>query len=210
MDTDQLKRARKKRMPQNGWNAGGRIADTECLTVKGRPGGLQTGTQRPPSSRMHPGSSPVPAFLQQRQVLSSKTRPQPKRRLARQPLTYYLLVGGCAVLGSAILLMGNLINPLSLLSAKDPNAACQGKVQSQSVISREQLSQLLMIPERDRKVKVRRVLKAPYCILPSVEVRAGVKADREAYPLAFDPQTRLIVLYEGEEYAGYSFDVVDR
>ncbi|NJP12002.1 MAG: hypothetical protein HC866_23115 [Leptolyngbyaceae cyanobacterium RU_5_1] len=26
-----------------------------------------------------------------------------------------------------------------------------------------------------------------------------------AYPLAFDPQTWFIVLYEGDEYAGYSF-----
>ncbi|WP_179228673.1 hypothetical protein [Leptolyngbya ohadii] len=45
------------------------------------------------------------------------------------------------------------------------------------IISREQLAQFLTISER------------------------------AVYPLAFDRQTWLVVLYEGEEYAGYQFRV---
>ena len=49
------------------------------------------------------------------------------------------------------------------------------------------------------------MLKAPYCQLPNLEVRAGATAERFVYPLAFDPQISLIVLYEGDEYAGFRF-----
>jgi hypothetical protein len=48
-------------------------------------------------------------------------------------------------------------------------------------------------------------MNAPYCRLSELEVRAGVRAQREAYPLAFDPQTWFVVLYEGDQYTGYSF-----
>jgi hypothetical protein len=83
--------------------------------------------------------------------------------------------------------------------------ACQGTVNQQVVISREQLAQLLTVPERDSKTRVRDMLDEPYCQLPNLKVRAGVVAERDVYPLAFDPQTRLVILYEGDEYAGYRF-----
>jgi hypothetical protein len=152
-----------------------------------------TSTQVPASS----GKSRVPSRRSARRFLAASS-PLIKRSL---------LVGSSLLAGALLILTGNLINPGSLLGAKDPNAECQGKVQSQSVISRQQLSQLLTVAERDRKTKVRDIVKAPYCTLPTVEVRAGVKAEREAYPLAFDPKTRLVILYEGDEYAGYAFDV---
>lgn len=104
-----------------------------------------------------------------------------------------------------VALAGMFINPRDLLSARAPKDGCAQIVQPRKVLSREQLSQLLSIPERDRKTRVRAIVKEPYCKLTSLEVRKGVKAEREAYPLAFDPQTRLIILYEGDEYAGYSF-----
>jgi len=65
----------------------------------------------------------------------------------------------------------------------------------------------LAVPERDRKSKVEEILKQPYCQLPTLEVRAGIAAERVAYPLAFDPQSWLVILYEGDEYAGYEFRV---
>jgi hypothetical protein len=164
-------------------------------------------------------SEPVRSVKQSRRSTTPPPRPvtaQLERSRSTQlpPMTFSpslikrsLLVGSTLLAGALVILTGNLINPGSLLSARDPNAQCQGKVQAQSVISREQLGQLLTVAERDRKAKVRQILKAPYCSLPKVEVRAGVKAEREAYPLAFDPQTRLVILYEGDEYAGYAFDV---
>lgn len=82
---------------------------------------------------------------------------------------------------------------------------CQTVVSPSTVLSRAQLAQLLTLPERAPQSQVRDQLAAPYCQLPDLEVRAEVMAQREAYPLAFDPQTWLILLFEGEEYAGYAF-----
>ena len=123
------------------------------------------------------------------------------------PLAKPLLLGGILVAGAVLMLTENLLNPGSLLSARDPDAQCQGKVQSQSMLSDRQWGQLLIMKVREPKAKVRQIVKAPYCTLPSLEVRAGVKADREAYALASEPQNRLIILYEGDEYAGYALDV---
>lgn len=83
--------------------------------------------------------------------------------------------------------------------------SCQGDVAQTSQLSREQLLQLLAVPERDSKTRVRQIVQEPYCQLASIEVRAGVDAIREAYPLAFDPETTLVILYEEDEYAGYRF-----
>ncbi len=86
---------------------------------------------------------------------------------------------------------------------KNPTVACQEILQPRVALTRNQLTQLLAVPERSKKEKVRAIVKEPYCKLPSLEVRAGVVSDREVYPLEFDPQTWLIILYEGDEYAGY-------
>lgn len=82
---------------------------------------------------------------------------------------------------------------------------CSQVVSDQAKLSREQLANLLTIPERDAKSKVRQIVSEPYCQLPTLKVRSGVEAEREAYPLAFDPGTNLVILYENNEYAGYRF-----
>ncbi|NJP10841.1 MAG: hypothetical protein HC866_16330 [Leptolyngbyaceae cyanobacterium RU_5_1] len=113
----------------------------------------------------------------------------------------YMLAGG-----SVVAALGLLIDPHALLPK--PTAVqdvCQQIVDPKAILSRDQLSQLLTLPERTRKAQLRQLLQTPYCQLPNLEVRAGVSAERAAYPLAFDPQTWFIVLYEGDEYAGYSF-----
>lgn len=121
------------------------------------------------------------------------------RRSRRQSVKYLLAAG------TFVALAGMLINPRDLLGAKVPDDPCQGTVKSGATLSRDRLAQLLTVSEGDRKDKVRSIIKEPYCTLTTVEVRSGVKSDREAYPLAFDPQTWLIVLYEGNEYRGYAF-----
>jgi hypothetical protein len=80
---------------------------------------------------------------------------------------------------------------------------CQEIVQPKAAVSRELLAQLMSIPERSQRRNVQQILKEPYCRLPSVSIRAGVKTEREIYPLAFDPQTSLVVVYEGATYVGY-------
>ena len=113
----------------------------------------------------------------------------------------YMLAGG-----SMIAALGLLVDPQGLLpkmaSAKD---SCQEVISEKAVLSREQLAQVLSVPERANKQAIRQVMKLPYCRLATIQPRAGTNADREAYPLAFDPKTWLVVLYEGDEYAGYSF-----
>ncbi len=127
----------------------------------------------------------------------SQKRPQKKPR--KQGIRY--LVAG----GSMLALVGFLVDIRTALRPNSPSNVCQEIVQQQAVLPRDKLAQLLAIPERSSRDAVQSVISAPYCRLPEIEVRAGVKAQREAYPLAFDPQTWFVVLYEGNEYAGYSF-----
>lgn len=127
-----------------------------------------------------------------------------KRPNSERPPLKPLLAGGLM-----FALLGLLIDVRSMVplgnASNSKGEVCQGNVKSEVVLSRDQLAQLLTVPERDTKARVRDILKEPYCQLPSLEVRAGVAAEREAYPLEFDPQTWLVILYEGDEYAGYRF-----
>jgi len=84
--------------------------------------------------------------------------------------------------------------------------SCTTVIQQDSKITREQLAQVLTIPERDAKSRVRQIVNEPYCQYTSLRVRSGVDAEREAYPLAFDQSTNLVILYENDEYAGYRFN----
>lgn len=124
-------------------------------------------------------------------VAQRHSRPQPVK---------YLLAGG-----SMLALVGVLIDFRTVFQPTVPPDVCQQVVQSGAVLSRDQLSRLLSVPERDSKTAVRAIVNEPYCTLANVEIRAGVEAEREAYPLQFDPQTWFVILYEGEEYAGYAF-----
>ncbi|MBD0266807.1 hypothetical protein [Pseudanabaena sp. FACHB-2040] len=116
-----------------------------------------------------------------------------------------LLAGGLifAVLGLMFDFQGmrSLMTPAQKVHAGE----CEAIVQTEAQLSREQLAQLLIIPERDTKERVRQIVSEPYCRLPELNVRSGVVAEREAYPLAFDPSTQLVILYENNEYAGYRF-----
>jgi hypothetical protein len=111
--------------------------------------------------------------------------------------------------GSLLALVGVMTDVRSLIrnpvTAPSPFATCQEIIQPESVLSRAQLADLLAVSERESRERVREIVQAPYCKLPDIEIRAGVIAEREAYPLEFDPETWFVVLYEGEEYAGYDF-----
>ena len=103
--------------------------------------------------------------------------------------------------------MGLLFNADTYLKADAASTQkdnCQKVVQSSAVLSREQLGKILTVPERSNQQAVRHIVAEPYCQLPSLEIRDGVTANRAAYPLAFLPSTWLVMLYEGDEYAGFS------
>ena len=116
-----------------------------------------------------------------------------------------LLAGGAVLLALGLLL--DLHSLPSFFSKKSSGEPCQEVVQSQAKLSRQQLARLLTVPEGDKKQKVQEILKDPYCKLADIQVRAGATAQREAYPLEFEPQTWLVILYEGEQYAGYRFNI---
>lgn len=113
----------------------------------------------------------------------------------------YMLAGG-----SVVAALGLMVDPRGFLpttaTGKD---ICQVVVQPEATLTRQELSRLLTVQERSDKAQIRRIAQNPYCKLPDIQIRSGVTAQREAYPLAFDSQTWLVVLYEGNEYAGYAF-----
>ena len=133
--------------------------------------------------------------------MNQKTKQRPKRRPRRQR-RYRLITSGLLMLLSFSLGF-SLRFQAKAASAK--KALCQDIISSQAVLSRQQLTQLLTVPERENRQAFEAIAEDPYCTLTAIEVRAGVSAERAAYPLAFDPNTWLVVLYEDEEYVGYGF-----
>ncbi|MCS6811955.1 MAG: hypothetical protein NZ772_00015 [Cyanobacteria bacterium] len=82
---------------------------------------------------------------------------------------------------------------------------CRETIRSGAVLSRHQLSQLLTMASPNSKQTVQAIVGVPYCRLSQIKGDTGTMLDREAYPMEFDPQVWLIVLYEGNTYAGYTF-----
>lgn len=120
--------------------------------------------------------------------------------------TFNLLLAG-GLIFTLIGLMIDVQTRKPSTSASQTFTGCAETINSEIFLSQEQLAQILMIPERDSKEKVREMLAEPYCVLPSVEVRSGIRAEREVYPLSFAPQAWLILLFEGDEYAGYRISI---
>lgn len=85
----------------------------------------------------------------------------------------------------------------------DPSQFCQEVVQPQATVTREELVQLLTVPERGERPAVENIVQEPYCRMSSLSIRAGATTERQAYPLASEPQTWLVILYEGDTYVGY-------
>lgn len=132
---------------------------------------------------------------------SSQAHPPRKRRKPKRKRAGFFLASG-SVLAAGLLFVD--LRGVEPTASKSP---CEQVVQARSVLSRDELAKLLNVRERSSKSAVRSIVSEPYCKLAPIEIRAGVQADREAYPLAFDPKTWLVVLYEGDEYAGYDFAI---
>lgn len=114
-----------------------------------------------------------------------------------------LLVLGAIAAASIRLLWQYNPNLLAIKSLSSVDELqCAEVVTPDAVLSRERILKLMTIVEGTTKTRVRSVLKAPYCRLKPVTVRAGVAAEREVYPLEFDPKIWVIVLYEDDNYIG--------
>ncbi|MBD1922727.1 hypothetical protein H6F77_16860 [Microcoleus sp. FACHB-831] len=121
-----------------------------------------------------------------------------------------LAAGGLLAGGYLLATLGWSFNlPTLVIRERIPesnrNPVCSEIVQPKAVLSREQLAQLMTVPERSARRKVQEIIKEPYCRLPSLSIRVGATTEREIYPLAFEPQTSLVILYEGETFVGYGF-----
>jgi hypothetical protein len=130
-----------------------------------------------------------------------------------QPILRLLPIGGLAAAVVGLMLDINYLEAVQgvmnrFIQQASNSETCRGEINQSVIISRDQLAAFLTISERDAKPRVQEILQSPYCYLSNVEIRAGVQAERAVYPLGFDPKTRLVVLYEGEEYAGYQFQFV--
>ena len=135
-----------------------------------------------------------------RENQSNGAQPSPPRTSMGISNFQYLMTGGCLLL--ALVLMTDVRQFLPKAEAKE---ICQEVIQPDAILSRTHLAQLLAVSERSAKTAIQQVVAEPYCRLPSVSIRAGITAEREVYPLAFDPDTWLVMLYEGDEYAGFDF-----
>ncbi|MDX2232218.1 MAG: hypothetical protein NW220_21460 [Leptolyngbyaceae cyanobacterium bins.349] len=119
-------------------------------------------------------------------------------------LSRRIIVGGCVLLGMGMML--DMYGLPSFGTRRSFAASCQGDTQPEAVLSKEQLAQLLSVPEGAQKQRIREIVKEPYCQLSDLQIRAGATAQREAYRLKFDEHDSwLVVLYEGEQYTGYRF-----
>lgn len=123
-----------------------------------------------------------------------------KQHPSSHPVLPYLFMGS-----TTLAIVGFWLEPSQLLPRPAKPQTCQTIVRPESRLSRQQLAQLLTVPERTPKSRIRQMIQSPYCELPNLDSRTSAMTDREAYPLAFDRSTWLIVLYEGNTYAGYTF-----
>jgi hypothetical protein len=126
---------------------------------------------------------------------------------SRTSLAYGLQFIGITV-GSFLIAGWFLNNPswrLPLPSSSQP-LQCRGSIQPNNDLSRDQLTQLSQAESSMTQAELQALLGQPYCQVASLELPGGEKAVGEVYPLAFDPQTWLVVLYRDEAFVGYQFE----
>jgi hypothetical protein len=136
-------------------------------------------------------------------------RATPRLPQRRRFSTKHYLVGGICLLSVGLMLEQSDVRlPSGLMAIAgqlSPPERCVKVVQAQTTLSRDALGKLLTVPEGSARSQIRAIVKQPYCKLPNVTVRVGETTEREAYPLAFKPDTWLVVTYEGDRYAGFDF-----
>ena len=146
------------------------------------------------------------------QATGSWQSPSPRPyNLPRQPLLTphrrKVLWAGAAI----TLLATATILTRQVSSQAIPDSNCAEVIKSGGEISRGQLSELLAMPENASKETVRQAIAVPYCALPAMTEQrnknddAPTVSEREAYPLAFDPEAWVVVSYVDGRYSGYDF-----
>lgn len=128
---------------------------------------------------------------------------RPRKHLAFQIWIVLIVLAAIAI--AAVRLLWEY-HPQSILSlTRPPNlieSQCVEIVAPDALLNRNQILKLISLAEPTSKARVRAILKTPYCKLEAIAIRAGVKSEREAYLLDYDPTLWVIVLYEGTTFVG--------
>ncbi|MBE9031068.1 hypothetical protein IQ266_15140 [filamentous cyanobacterium LEGE 11480] len=128
----------------------------------------------------------------------------------RFSLQHYLAGGICLLSVGLLFEQFDVRLPRQIMAIAGPikpagAERCDKVIQSKTRLSRQALGKVLTVPEGKSRAQIRAIAKQPYCTLPPLTVRVGETTEREAYPLAFEPDTWLVVIYEGNNYAGFDF-----
>ncbi len=110
--------------------------------------------------------------------------------------------------GAVATLMVAVILPDRVSSEAIAQSDCQQVIQSGAEMSRGEISALIALPLKSPKQTVYQAVSEPYCTLPTetaAEKPEQSVTEREAYPLAFDPEVWMVLDYEAEKYVGYDF-----
>lgn len=167
-------------------------------------------------SPLYPPPNPSPApeqpvsnsYYAQPQPLQPRPQPLQPRPQPSRPLAW--IISGIALATLALVpqeqLFSGLLNGRQTLSwtiSRDSGGAqtCQAVLNAEQRLSREQLTQVLSLAPSASPATVHETIAPPYCALS----KPHQTTQREAYPLAFDPDTWFVVNYEQGAYTGYDF-----
>ncbi|MEM6252417.1 MAG: hypothetical protein AAF821_05790 [Cyanobacteria bacterium P01_D01_bin.156] len=89
----------------------------------------------------------------------------------------------------------------ALTSVRQSNSTCQEILNKDQRLSRDQLTQFLSMAEGTTQETIHGTMATPHCRLH----QSNQSKYREAYPLAFDPDTWFVINYDQGKYSDYDF-----
>ncbi len=84
-----------------------------------------------------------------------------------------------------------------------PPVKCDSASDKTAYLAPQQLTKLLLVPERATLDEFRKAVPKPYCAMTSLEIRAGATVVREVYLLSFNPAVVVIAAFEDNQYLGF-------
>lgn len=125
-----------------------------------------------------------------------------------QPAWITYSLQGLAAMGTFLLVGAVLRNPplRDVLRSSTQELRCSQPGQADKDVSRDQIAKLANLQSQQTRADVQALLGEPYCYVSSVKLPGGEDATGDVYPLAFDPQTWIVMLYSQDMYIGYQFE----
>ncbi|MGB3766106.1 MAG: hypothetical protein WA947_06065 [Phormidesmis sp.] len=194
-----------------GQSTGQAIHPPTQLPVRSRTNGSLSFNSQPFNSQPF-NSQPTPQIDAQRAPNPASPAPQTFTTRHRSITSKKAVWIGISAIALSLL----TIIPARVGSESIHSSHCEKKIKPTGEISRGQMTALLALPAGAKKAAVRQVVAEPYCTLPAVAQPAPDEqakgndaiagAEREAYPLAFDPEAWVVIAYsQTGEYVGYDF-----